>query len=121
MTQSTDWLSHALDWYAEALKLHHVKIHVSLHRVVNDSQSIMGMCHNDVAYNSASIEFRDDIENTHDWHNTIVHELLHIKHAMIDRCLELIWSHVPESVQQLHLDTYEAMAYEPYISDMADT
>lgn len=120
MTDSLHWLEHALEWYANALRIHNVKINVGFERVINCNEHTVGSCSFDYPYNVAYFTFRDDITNDYEGHNTIVHELCHVKHGAIDRAFELALDTVHESVANTHIRMYEELVYEPYNTDMAD-
>lgn len=115
-----DWLVDVIAFYAkEHLGLMEYRICVYLERCVGDNSYIRAQCSHDEDLNTATLTFRDDIVDEEAWHQTIIHELLHVKHGRIDQYVELgLIPNLPKDARKLGWTTY-LHTYESYTNHLA--
>lgn len=80
------WLRDYVDLWADRLGLYPEwrKIGIEICRVISDDAGTLAHADRDVKLNEAVLRFNCDVEDTHEWRQTVVHELLHVKHTRID-------------------------------------
>lgn len=115
--EKLDWLYDAVGFYAQFFGLSEWEIEVKVERVLNSDEYVIGSCKTHPSINHARIKFRDDIENTVEWHEVILHELFHVAHGRIDNYLEQIV--FPLTGNEQTNDTYCSVVYEPFIHALA--
>ena len=83
-----DWLNDYAALWIERLHLTGWKINLKIEHCINDDVCIEALTTQRPQLNEATISFRSDVEDTENWRITVIHELLHVLHARIDRFLE---------------------------------
>jgi hypothetical protein len=97
-----EWACDYIREWRGRLFLQQWEIRCDLARVVNGDEDVRGKCQQYPDRNLAVLTFRDDLADTAEWRNTIIHELLHVLHARIDHYTEsAIIPEVAEASQQL--------------------
>lgn len=82
------WLTDKVSLWKERLRLGEWDIVIGIAFAPNSDPDCLGLTEQFPNLNLARITFRADIEDNEDWDNTIVHELLHVKHSRVDHFLE---------------------------------
>jgi hypothetical protein len=80
------WLRDYVDLWADRLGLYPEwqPVEIKLARVVFGNEHTYAVSSRIVKLNKATITFSCDVDDTQEWRITVVHELLHVKHARID-------------------------------------
>ena len=119
MKEIPEWLRAFVDQWCERLTLHEWRIEIYLERIINDEPLLAGMARVYHNVNIAHVLLRNDIEDTPDWRQTILHELLHVRHARIDHAVEnAIIEQLPANMHDMAATVYN-QALESYIDQMA--
>lgn len=111
------WLSDTVYEWLQRLHMQEWKVGVQLALVMQGNPDTLALCEQYPDINYARITFRADVEDTPAWHETIAHELLHVKHSRIDNYLER--TVFPSLADQEFGYRVYASFYEPYIDAMA--
>ena len=115
-----EWLKEYIRTWAWRLRLYKVwQIDVGLALVLNDDPDVHARVTIDSNVNIATIMFRADVEDTPQWRQTAIHELLHIAHGRVDHFFDyVLFPTLPEAAQALAKGTYDGH-YESYIHTLA--
>jgi hypothetical protein len=101
------WLNQYIRAWLERLHLNDWTIKIALELCVNDDPSTRGLCEQFPNTNTARLTFRADIEDTPEWRQVVIHELIHVAHSRIDHAVErAILPELPQAVQQLARELY---------------
>ena len=88
MLSVPEWVRDYVQEWRDVLLLHEWRIHIALALCVYHDPDCRGLTETCPDVNEATITFRADIEETDDWKRTIIHELLHVRHARIDHYIQ---------------------------------
>jgi len=101
------WVSTWVTYWRDKLYLHPWTIHLYPELVVANSATCEAAATNDSAYYSANIHIRADIEDTRDWRETLIHEVLHVAHARIDDVVaQALIDNLPGDAQPIAKEMY---------------
>lgn len=115
------WVEDYVKAWADRLMITHWRIRIELAMVVNGDEDNRASCFAQSNINTASLMFRADIEDTESWRKTVIHEMLHIRHARIDAYVrDALVPQIAEAAQPLGAQAY-VQHMESYINGMTDT
>lgn len=116
-----EWVTAYIHVWRDRLLLSEWRLTLALALCVNDDPDVRALCQQYCDNNRAIITFRADIENTTEWREVIIHELLHIRHARIDHRIECAF--IPElaSAAQQMAQTIYHQDVEAYTEAMTHT
>lgn len=108
-----------LDYWHEALRLWDWEIRLYIALNLADSETCRGLTEVWSDVSMGRIGLRADIENTEEWEQTFVHEMLHVKHGRVD---DMVYRGLAPYVGGVPNDMIERVyksTLEPYIDSMA--
>lgn len=113
-----DWLQKKCSLWIERLNMGEWDVGIRLALVVMNDEDTKGSVEAYPDINLGRIQIRADVEDNEDWEVTLVHELLHIKHARIDDVIQRVFE--PHTAVPTELvDSIYRRALEPYIDSLS--
>ncbi len=113
-----EWLTTKCSLWIERLQMGEWDIQIKLALVLNDDPNCKGTAEAFPDISLGRIELRADIADDEEGEITLVHELLHIKHARIDDVINRVFEPQLNASTALVQMVYR-VAMEPYIDSMA--
>jgi len=116
-----DWVKSFVILWRDRLYLHQWTFRLTQELCVDGDEHVMASMSSTPAYNDAHMRIRADIEDTPEWRQIIVHEIMHTAHARIDAVVsDMIIPGLGESARPLAREAYRQVV-EPFIESIADT
>jgi len=113
-----EWLQSKVGQWKDALHMAEWEVAIGLALTPNGNADCLALADQFPDLNFGRIVFRADIENNRFGEETIVHELLHIKHSRIDHFIEGVMIPNIDDGSLICSMTYRQLI-EPYINSMA--
>lgn len=115
-----NWLTDYVALWKDRLWLGLWHITLRLEHTVEGDPGIEAVCRQYPDLNEAAIVFRSDVEDTEDWRITVIHELLHVKHARIDKFLtDVVFPEMPAEEAERMAKAGYSQHMESFTHDMA--
>lgn len=113
------WISKLVYDWKQKLGLYEWRIFLKMANAPNDYHRADGAVRLESQVNEAHIEFKIGLEDEPYDREAVVHEVLHIVHARIDKVVtDVIIEALPEACQSMALEAYRSVV-EPYTQHMA--
>lgn len=101
------WLTQYVEKWQQKFFLQEWRIKAKLALAPNNDVNALAVCETVSNIHSATLTFRADIEQNKDSEETIIHEVLHVRHALTDQVIwSMLTSILPESDRQLIYISY---------------
>ena len=115
-----EWLQEHLRKWRDRLELYEWDIRPSICVCPDEHDfQVEACCQQYPELNLCYLSFRSDIENNKNWRINAIHELLHVKHARIDRYLESVVFPETGSMTETAIKRGYRQHYETYIHGFA--
>jgi len=112
-----DYLVNLAQQYRDWLVPENWAIHIEMVATPNHDPNASAAAHNDVLNHKTTIQFGID-SNPEDAHYEVIHEMLHVTHAMVDDLVDSIILLLDPQARELAGKTYET-ALEQFIDSLA--
>ena len=101
------WLTQYVEQWQKKLLLSEWRIKIKIALAPNNDVNALAICETVSNIHSATLTFRADIEQNQDSEETIIHEVLHVRHALTDQAIwSMLTTLLPESDRQLIYISY---------------
>ena len=113
------WATEYIAEWVERLQLGGWTVALRVQLVLDDDPDVAALCDAQSTLNFALISVRADIEDTIEWREYLLHELLHVAHARLDLFLEGAVFAQLEPAARAVVETEYTHLYESYICRLA--
>ena len=113
-----EWLQAKCAAWQDRLHMGEWDVTLRLALTLDNNEDCKGLCEQYQDINLGRITLRADVEDNREWEQTLVHELLHIKHSRVDAVIDRVLE--PQlNASTAIIQTVYRLAMEPFIESMA--